>query len=48
VLDRYTNSNLVYYKHKVDDEPYDTPQIHFLTDFRDINTIFGEFFYGSA
>jgi len=23
VLDRYTNSNLVYYKHKGDDEPYD-------------------------
>ena len=23
VLDRYTNSNLVYYKHNGDDEPYD-------------------------
>ena len=24
VLDRYTNSNLVYYKYNGDDEPYDT------------------------
>ena len=23
MLDRYTNSNLVYYKHNGDDEPYD-------------------------
>jgi len=23
VLDRYTNSNLVYYRHSRDDEPYD-------------------------
>jgi len=23
VLDKYTNSNLVYYKHNGDDEPYD-------------------------
>jgi len=25
VLDRYTNSNLVYYKHNGDDEPYGQP-----------------------
>jgi len=25
VLDKYTHSNLVYYKHNGDDEPYDYP-----------------------
>jgi len=29
VLDKYTNSNLVYYKHNGDDKPYDCDRVYY-------------------